>query len=390
MYPIRHSVRRLILSSLVAAAGLAAAPTAQAQDCKVVPEAVRPAVWFGQTAQINAWACIPPSAYAFASTDFNLLATDGAWNFVSNGAIVGPNVLGINASQPHAPQLGVVADPSNPIRIWTGLFTPTSTTPSLVEFTTLPGPFSYYPSDLTSSTAPCLATGGNEFLFVNPMRIGERGVLAAPGNGTRMSPSGDGGIDALRDPDVPESSVLIGLLLPAVQKCGVGTVFDQAPDNLRVETDVSRVEVGGESFTLNFTKIEYQYTVQSRADNPLPLGMGIVYTNGGRRMGSTSSDHGLLPFLIARTPDRIDTRLATATVGTPNNPATSMLITTLHFDPPVLVQTRKPGERRGEQFEVDTIELRSTFFGDIKKAYLEMQRFEATGASSMHLTPAVP
>ncbi len=155
-----------------------------AQDCKLTVQATPNVLKFGQTAKVDVRAHFPASAYAFASAAFDVLATDPLWTFATAGVIVGSDVLGIDVIQAHQPQLGIFADPSNPLRVWRGTFRPQSREPALVEIEVDPITFSVYPSQRTSSSAECDVEGGNDFIFVNPLRVGR--WLAAPGAGTSI------------------------------------------------------------------------------------------------------------------------------------------------------------------------------------------------------------
>lgn len=191
MFTSVRLMRRASLKCLMALAGAAAmAPTGvAAQDCKLSVQASPQVLFSGQSAQVNVFAHFPSppapnGAYAFASSNFDVSASDPAWISASAGAILGNDVLGINASQAHAPQLGAFANPSNPIRVWHGRFAPQSAAPSVIEITADPTDFSVYPSKLTSSSAPCDADGGSNYILVNPLRMGR--WLAAPGPGTAI------------------------------------------------------------------------------------------------------------------------------------------------------------------------------------------------------------
>src|SRR6185295_17771153 len=126
----------------------------------------------GQSASVNVLAHFPAppapnGAYAFASALFDVHASDPGWTFATAGAIAGNDVLGIDVGQAHSPQTGIFADPSNPLRVWRGVFEPQSNAPALVEIAADPANFSVYPSRLTSSSAERDAEGGNDFVLVN-------------------------------------------------------------------------------------------------------------------------------------------------------------------------------------------------------------------------------
>ena len=86
-----------LAAGMVPAAGLA-------QDCKLSVQATPQVLYTGQKARVNVLAHFPapptPNApYAFASAAFDVLATDPQWSFVSDGAILGSDVLGIEVGQ---------------------------------------------------------------------------------------------------------------------------------------------------------------------------------------------------------------------------------------------------------------------------------------------------
>lgn len=177
------------LVAVLCAAGFAPG-IALALEGKLTVQASPQVVYTGQSAQVNVFASFPPlpspdGAYAFASSTFDVNATDPGWTFATAGAIVGNDVLGASASQAHMPQLGLPADPTNPIRVWHGTFTPVSNIPAVIEIEADPIDFSVYPSKLTSSSAPANVVGSSDLLFVNPFRLGR--WLAAPAFGTTIA-----------------------------------------------------------------------------------------------------------------------------------------------------------------------------------------------------------
>lgn len=185
---------------------------ALAQDGKLSVRASSNVLYSGQSTQVNVFAHFsgPPDPYAFASSTFDIHASAPAWNLASSGAIVGNDVLGANASQAHMPQLGTFANPSNPYRVWHGVFAPQSNVPALIEIEADPLSFSVYPSNLTSSSVPCDATGGSDFILVNPLSLGK--WRAAPGQGTTIQIQDDVIVDGQIITGENWNSVSVGLL----------------------------------------------------------------------------------------------------------------------------------------------------------------------------------
>ena len=116
---MKNTVLALLLMSTPAAA----------QDCRLQIRAMKEVLWPGQSTDVEVFARFSPSAYAFASAQFDVLADIPAWTSASAGTIAGSDVVRIDVSQAHQPWLGVFADPSNPLLIWRGTFQPASTTP---------------------------------------------------------------------------------------------------------------------------------------------------------------------------------------------------------------------------------------------------------------------
>ncbi len=261
------------------AGAIGSAPLVGASDAKLSVLATPNVLTMGQTAAVDVSAHFPGTGFAFASAQFDVQATDPMWKSASAGAIVGADVLGISVGQVHAPQIGDAADPTNPIRIWHGQFQAVSPGPALVEIATSPTGFQYYPSKLTPSSVSVNADPGNAWLFVNPLSLGN--ILAAPGQGTTLA-LGPGRFVA----ETGEQAILIGLLLPAVQKVHeaaarspqAGLVvpakvaadwrldFDQAPEALGIALrPIPRDAIPTDQFSLNFTKVSFNRAIPGRS-----------------------------------------------------------------------------------------------------------------------------
>jgi prepilin-type processing-associated H-X9-DG protein len=186
---------------------LAAVASAPAQDCKLTVQASPKILALGETAQVNAFAHFPASAFAFASADFDVLATEPSWSFATDGAIVGNNVLGISVGQPG----GALANPANPLRISFGNFTAVSALPTMVGITAIPTDFNFYPSKLTPSSIACDAKAGIDWILVNPLSF--NGWRSAPAPGTELEVTPDGFLATAQG----QGELLIGMLHPEVQ-----------------------------------------------------------------------------------------------------------------------------------------------------------------------------
>lgn len=245
--------------------------TAAAQ-CKLSVAATDPVLSRGESAQINVLAHFSSDGYAFAFSEFDVFADMPSWTFVNSGVIAGGNVLGAEGKQDNQPFAGQYADPSNPARIWTSLYTPDSYEPLLIEVQAVPNDFWFYPSELTSTAVECAAAPGSEWLLVNPLSVGR--ALVAPAKGTTIRRIGGNGRDLLiggAGDDILiggttgyDEAILIGMLLPAVQK--VRIVPEEPPLGLTTEAGVKEHDVPMGNVTIQFTGLESDPTYDLKAD----------------------------------------------------------------------------------------------------------------------------
>ncbi len=395
MLSLSRSVRRFGVASLILAAGLAA--PALAQDGKLTVQASPQIVLPGQSADIQVRAHIPPTAYAFAAAQFDVFATAPSWTFASAGAIVGNDVLAIGVSQPHMPHIGIMADPSNPLDVWTGTFTPASDAPALIEIKAEPSLFSVYPSPLTSSFAYVDAEGGSDMILVNPVAVGA--WRAAPGNGARIHTSDDVWVDGriITAPNDPSPAILMALLLPAVQNAREAAVrvgFDGMPESFAVETQVVQDDFPSESLSLNFTKAAFDRAYEIDTNFPLGVGLQIQFSCDGTNVAKLVVPEGRLPFTVERVPDtvqigvgphvRVFSGQTQATAGASRH---SGLVLAALYDGSVRIM--RPN---GKSFLADRIEVRGAVkhANNLRQIGLGMHTFEARGVESMRLAPRQP
>jgi hypothetical protein len=153
----------------------------------------------------------------------------------------GPSVQGIIEGQTHNPFLGIFADPSNPIKVWSGTYTPKTSASLLVPVTATPATFSYYPSALTTSMVVTQADPGHTWLFVNPLLI--QGVPVAPGKGTALGRGGSGD-DVLIGGTTGFEPLLVGMLAPAVQKVRIHPTIPPLGLTIQTHYEESRAPFG--------------------------------------------------------------------------------------------------------------------------------------------------
>lgn len=271
----RIRARRAAARLAVGSALFCAASAGRAQDCGLSVQIPTPVLRSGQTGEVRVLAHFPrppaPGApYAFAAASFDVFATQPLWTSASGGAIAGGDVLGIDVAQRHAPQQAIYADPTNPFPVWRGRFAPQSEAPALVEITADPSAFAVYPSKLTSSSAPCEARAGRNFIFVNPLSVGR--WVAAPRDGTEVSVQDDVIVDGRIITAESYDSAAVGLLLPGIRPL-LTTVDVEFPD--------------GQPAT-------FAATVQVHSDLPAPVGeMSISFVgleDGAGRGYSTGAN----------------------------------------------------------------------------------------------------
>ena len=199
------------VAGLLCACGLGG--VASAQDSKLTMSLSSHSIPSGGVVGVDVFAEFPLQGFALAQAAFDMFSPWPTWTTATSGVIAGNWVHGALFEQNHAPFAGVFADPANPIRVWHGNYRADVAGPAFLKLEALPTSMSYYPSDLTSSSVSVDPWPGRAYLWVDPVEIPGIGEVA-PGVGTQMDVMPDGLVVATPDDD----AILIGLLLPAVQK----------------------------------------------------------------------------------------------------------------------------------------------------------------------------
>jgi prepilin-type processing-associated H-X9-DG protein len=351
----------------------------------------------GQSAKVDVRARFPVGAYAFAGADFSVSAATPSWSFVTGGVIAGADVVGISASQPHLPQLGVVADPANPYTAWTGRFTPSSYAPAYIELKAEPAPgpagpsLWYYPSLLTSSAAMCQPRGSTTGVLVNPVRLGT--FAAAPREGGTIDIVGDSFVATGNT----EDGILIAMLVPAVQAAreaetsvhyGRG-VYSLALDATATGTAARPMEM----ISYNFTKIEYSKLPATPGYAMLidPRGaeqvMGTLIMMDGQVVPFEVRD-GRAPFTVLDLPTNIHTR------AEHDERRAAVQFDWILTVPPAVPGSSHPGgmnflfaDGSVRAVRSATVQSRAKCTNNLKQLGLAMHTFEATGTDTLTVTP---
>jgi hypothetical protein len=372
--PIRStsaaSARALALA--VGLFGACATAPATAQDCQLVVQSGKLVLMPGDSTPVQVFARFPPTAHAFASAQLRVLADIPAWLNASAGVIAGSDVVNIQVGQVHQPFLGVLADPSNPLRIWTGTFQPSSWVPRIVQVETSPLAFSYYPSKLTGSTAPCEAQATREWIFVNPQPIGQSRV--APGEGTRIVRTGP---NEFRAEGVQER-IMIGQLLPAVQAAREAARAEIGPnpalDLLSMALVPERTAISHATTVLAWARVNGSPVPGCRATSADAASFEFHAFRGGVSVAAIDAPSGELPCGLQELPLRFGSR-----VRHDRRAGRTRVIGRAEFarEQTLLVPGRTP-------IVCDTLEVHAVQH-NLKQIAIGAHVFEGTGASGVQV-----
>ncbi len=256
MFHSKQTIRNGALGAMVL---LATAGSAMAQDPGLSMSLDRSSINSGESVQVELFGRFPSTGFAMAEADFDVFASVDAWTMASSGFMAGHAVWNASFDQTHMPSAGIFADPTNPLPIWSGTFQPNVAGPALLRLRAVADNFAYYPSDLTSSAAVVNnPLPGRQYLWVDPFAIPGVGEVA-PGEGTGMDVLPDGSVIATPSDD---QAILIGLLLPAIQKVRESSVrMDMRAQPERASVKLQLACAQGtyypiEQLALNFSKVE--------------------------------------------------------------------------------------------------------------------------------------
>lgn len=385
----------LTAKALCLAAGSLVASTAAAQDCGLSLRTDRKVVWFGETAGVNVFAHHGPGVFAYASAEFDVIASEPGWVSATDGVLIGSTFTGIQTSQAHSPHTGQPANPASPLRVWRGVYTPADRSPGIVTFTADPDSFMVYPSDLTSSAAPCDPSGmppAEDFLLVNPLKAGR--WLAAPGAGTSISVSDDVIVDGRIITAENPPSVQF-MLLPAIQSAREATVrigFDDVPERFSFGVQVQRASMPTESVSYNFTKVEFNSSNHNGVHAMLGDGSVRFLRDTipvGRINVSTSNGDEQVPAVRVLTlPDEVHVAVGPRirTFLSPSD--TAVLTRTFRFDEPTVVLLGDGRVLTIDEIEIETeLPRAGTVSNNIKQLALACHNYEAAGVMGMTIRP---
>ncbi|MEQ8316276.1 MAG: GC-type dockerin domain-anchored protein [Phycisphaerales bacterium] len=196
---MRNAIKKGILSSAMAMAVLAGAPTADADDCCRWELKVKRKAILSDNFEVELWAHFPDDKHAFAGAKLDILSNGVEWVKVGDpcmlglgigevGDVVGDDVMDIVVGQIHFPAGSLFADTDNPIRVWCGEFEASGGAP-FRSIWTQTDIFEYYEEADSSVKGSCDPSEAFRSVFVGPIVVDD--WIAATFDGTRGVRRGD-------------------------------------------------------------------------------------------------------------------------------------------------------------------------------------------------------
>lgn len=344
--------------------------TYSAAESRLALTASDPVLLPGESAQVHAWAYFPSDAFAFAAAQFDVVADRPGWTFASDGVIAGPQVQGIEAGQAHDPFNGIFADSANPLRVWTGVFTPASFEPALVQIEATPNEFSYYPSAQTISSVEVDAGDERVSILVNPLSIGC--AFFAPRAGTRII--GGAGNDVLLGGAGADYLRPLEFGFIAKENTTVEIKPAQPPSAIRIATDIEEVGGGGGTFVLTFdgqTTGGYQVGAGFAPADDLEIVASNARGQTVRLRFAATNNQGKLLML-----DHLPNRFAMA-IEQDERARQTRVISRMSFDTPVRIAGAE-----GRAISADTVEVRACQ-NNLKQLGLAIHSYEVAHSGGM-------
>lgn len=301
----------------------------------------------GDYVQVDVAAQFPTDAFALAAAEVEVSADSPGWFRVSDGVVSGSTVKEISFEQAHNPNQGVVADSTNPVRLWSGSYAPAGEKSQLVRIEAAANAFSFFPSELTGSSVGDVAAPGTDMVLYDPVFLG--GVYVAASDSTEIA--GGAGLDVLIA-NTGGDRILIGMLLPAVQQVRVEP--HTRPTDFVVEVEAEDRAGPTSSVRLTFSEAINPGTYDFQPEWPLADDYELRFFRAGvdyyLKLQGVDGDIGPTTT-VDRLPDGFSSR-----IRSDRKANQTRMITRFAYDEPVKVVAPDGTVIVAEGFEVHAIQ----------------------------------